>query len=188
MKRLLIPMLATMVLAGSAGAQMAQAEPRTDAEKVINAMTAAPASIAANATIKDWPAAGSSEFRTLRQGTNGWVCLPSFTGTEGNDPQCLDETWVGFIQAYVTKQAPRIQRLGVGYMVAPGGAYGSNTDPYAAGATADNQWALHGPHVMLAVPDARALQGLPTRHDNGGPWVMWAGTPYAHIMIPLGTH
>jgi hypothetical protein len=20
---------------------------------------------------------------------------------------------------------------------------------------------------------------------NGGPWVMWPGTPYAHLMIPI---
>jgi hypothetical protein len=188
MQRLLIPMLIGMVVTGSANAQMAQADARTDAEKVANAATAAPAAIAANATIKDWPAAGNSDFRTLRQGTNGWVCLPAFAGTDGNDPMCLDETWVSFIQAYVTRQPLRVERVGVGYMVAPGGASGSNTDPYASGPTADNEWALHGPHIMLAVPDARALQGLPTKHDNGGPWVMWAGTPYAHIMIPLGSH
>jgi hypothetical protein len=30
------------------------------------------------------------------------------------------------------------------------------------------------------------LSALPTDPNNGGPWVMWKGTPYAHIMVPVG--
>jgi hypothetical protein len=29
---------------------------------------------------------------------------------------------------------------------------------------------------------------LPTDSKNGGPWVMWAGTPYAHLMIPIDSY
>jgi len=35
------------------------------------------------------------------------------------------------------------------------------------------------------VPDAAALEGLPTHPDAGGPWVMYKGTPFAHIMVPI---
>ena len=50
--------------------------------------------------------------------------------------------------------------------------------------TPDNHWSLHGPHMMILVPDTKALAGISTDPKNGGPYVMWAGTPYAHIMAP----
>lgn len=37
---------------------------------------------------------------------------------------------------------------------------------------------------MIVVSDQELLEGLPTDPENGGPWVMWKDTPYAHIMIP----
>jgi hypothetical protein len=40
---------------------------------------------------------------------------------------------------------------------------------------------------MLLVPDMKALDTLPTDPHAGGPWVMWKGTPYAHVMVPLGS-
>src|SRR5688572_10386175 len=50
--------------------KMGQAE-----EKIQNAMSAAPASIAQDATILDWPAEAGGEFVELRSGSNGWTCL-----------------------------------------------------------------------------------------------------------------
>ena len=34
--------------------------------------------------------------------------------------------------------------------------------------------------------DVEMFAGLPTDPHSGGPWVMSRGTPYAHIMIPVG--
>src|SRR2546427_2802037 len=88
-------------------------------------------------------------------------------------------------QRKLTKGTPQIAREGTGYMTSPGGSYGSNTDPFATKATPDNDWGYDPPHVMLLVPDPRALEGIPTKRQGGGPWVMWPGTAYAHIMVPL---
>ena len=41
-----------------------------------------------------------------------------------------------------------------------------------------------GPHLMLLVSDPRELRGLPTKRQNGAPFVMWRGTPYVHVMVP----
>ena len=38
---------------------------------------------------------------------------------------------------------------------------------------------------MIIVPDDAALDGLPRTLDTAGPYVMWAQTPYAHIMLPV---
>jgi hypothetical protein len=37
---------------------------------------------------------------------------------------------------------------------------------------------------MMVISDQALLESLPTDPKNGGPWVMWKGTPYAHVMIP----
>jgi len=38
---------------------------------------------------------------------------------------------------------------------------------------------------MVVLPDPKMLEGISDDPNNGGPYVMWKGTPYAHIMIPI---
>jgi hypothetical protein len=156
----------------------------TKAQKIANATAAAPAGITSKATILDWPSKEGMAPEVLRAGSNGWNCFPDLPDTKGNDPQCVDEPWMNWLQAYIAKKTPQITRVGIGYMLAPGGAWGSNTDPFAMKETPDNHWSQHASHVMILVPDIKALAGISTDAKNGGPYVMWAGTPYAHIMAP----
>jgi hypothetical protein len=37
---------------------------------------------------------------------------------------------------------------------------------------------------MILPTDVSWLDAYPTAWTKGGPWVMWTGTPYAHIMVP----
>jgi hypothetical protein len=164
---------ATFVLLISAPAQGQDAEALTR-----NAMSAAPHSVAKDATIMD------GDMNVLRPGTNGWVCMPDAPAIQNNSPMCLDEPWLGFVDALMNQRQPHVTRIGIGYMLQDDMPV-SNLDPYAEGPTADNQWIENsGPHVMIIVPNAAMLEGLSTDPNNGGPWVMWKGTPYAHIMIP----
>jgi hypothetical protein len=167
-----------------AEAVVAAASP-DDQAKIASAMSAAPEAVSRDATILDWPQTPGGEMRQLRAGTNGWVCLSDRPDTEGNDPMCMDEPWMSFMHAVLTQTEPRIERVGISYMSAEGGAYSSNIDPYATGPTPDNEWGFDGPHLMIVVPDVAALVGLPTKRETGSPYVMYAGTPYAHIMIPV---
>ena len=145
-----------------------------------NAMSAAPASVASRATIMD------GKHRVLRSGDNGWICLPDDPTIPNNSPMCLDAQWLDFIDALMDKRPPAVVRLGVGYMLQDDMPV-SNVDPFAPSPTATNQWVANsGSHVMLIVPDTKALDGIPTDPGNGGPWVMWRGTPYAHVMVPMG--
>ncbi|MCL4860224.1 MAG: hypothetical protein KJZ93_12490, partial [Caldilineaceae bacterium] len=51
--------------------------PQTEDDKIANAMSAAPLSIAQDATIIDWPIDPTlGEGKVLRTGANGWVCRP----------------------------------------------------------------------------------------------------------------
>ena len=51
--------------------------------------------------------------------------------------------------------------------------------------TPTNEWHHLGPHVMVVYPDKAMLAGLPTKPSTNGPYVMWADTPYAHVMWPV---
>jgi len=164
-----------------------EASKMTREQKIANAMSAAPAAVSANATILDWPAKEGDAPPVLRKGTNGWSCLADMPDTEGNDPMCLDGPWMKWVEAYLSKTTPMVGSVGIGYMIAPGGAKASNSDPYAMKATSDNQWAHHPPHMMIVVPDLKSLDGISTDPANGGPYVMFKGTPYAHIMAPTAT-
>jgi hypothetical protein len=157
----------------------------TKEQKIAGATTAAPASVSAKATILDWPAKEGAPPTVLRQGSNGWHCLPDMPESHGSDPMCVDLQWMKWIEAYATHKTPEISGVGIGYMIAPGGGWGSNTDPYAMAATPDNHWGLHVPHLMILVPNLSSLDGISTDRNNGGPYVMYAGTPYAHIMAPI---
>jgi hypothetical protein len=38
---------------------------------------------------------------------------------------------------------------------------------------------------MVLYADLKMLDAFPTDPNSGGPWVMWKGTPYAHLMVPV---
>jgi len=171
---------------GTKDKTMAPGKMMTKEQKIANAMSAGPMAVAGKATILDWPAKEGEKPAVLRMGTNGWTCLPDMPQTQGSDPMCLDRSWMVWVEAYLAHKPVQVSTVGIGYMTAPGGAFESNSDPYAVAKTADNQWTHHPPHVMILVPDLKALQGISTDPANGGPYVMFAGTPYAHIMTPAG--
>lgn len=156
----------------------------TKDQKIANAMSAAPAALSGKAKILDWPAKEGAASEMLRAGNNGWTCFPDRMDTKGNDPMCLDAPWLMWIDALLAHKAPAIKTLGIGYMAGPGGSFGSNTDPFAMEEVAGNHWGHHMPHLMILVPDLKSLAGISTDPGNGGPYVMFAGTPYAHIMAP----
>jgi hypothetical protein len=158
--------------------QAAYAEEPETYTVIDEALSAGPEAIAAEAAVVDW------EGNTLKEGTNGWTCMPSPPGFE-DAPMCLDEPWMAWAQGYGSKTDVVIDKVGIAYML-KGDDGASNIDPYAEGPTDDNDWVEAGPHLMVIVPDATAYDALSTDHTTGGPWVMWAGTPYAHIMVPLG--
>ena len=146
----------------------------TTAGKVALAEAAGPRDIAKNATIVEFTP--SMEAKTLRQGTNGWTCV-----SDPNMPMCADETFMSMIGALFSKLQPNTTKVGFAYMLL-GDDGASLSDPYATATASD--WFKSGPHTMLVVPDAAQLAGLPSKPDGGGPYVMWKGTPYAHVMVP----
>lgn len=185
--RITLPISALLLatLAGSLAAQSAPAEthhkrsqPPSDRSLIANALSAAPASVAEKATVM------GHDGRVLRQGSNDWVCMPDMPDVPNNTPMCLDAPWRSFIDAWMHKKTPTVSQLGFGYMLQDDMPV-SNTDPFATVSTSTNQWIQDsGPHVMMLVPDQRMLESMSSDPKSGGPFVMWKGTPYAHVMVP----
>ena len=144
-----------------------------------DALSAAPPTLRADVTVLDW------NNNLLQKGTNGYTCFPTPPQLQGKAPMCFDAPWLEWADAWTNKKPFTAKTIGISYMLA-GDEGASNIDPYAEGETADNQWIVEGPHIMIIVPDAALLDSLPTDPSVGGPYVMWKGTPYVHIMVPIG--
>lgn len=156
----------------------------TDAQLIASAVAAAPPAIGWNATVVVANADGS--MRTLRKGTNGYTCMPDSPETPGPDPMCWDPGAGLWVDAWLGHKTPPPGKVGLMYMLA-GGTDSSNTDPYAQKPMAGNHWIETGPHIMIVGADAGFYASYPkdAEPDTSQPYVMWAGTPYQHLMAPV---
>jgi hypothetical protein len=135
--------------------------PVTDAEKIADALRAAPNFITDGATIVDHPASKGGEFRVLRQGTTEWTCLPGPPpGSKHDDPGCFDRVFFQWIKDGLEGRPQHIDRLGVSYM------YMGQWVPGASGGE------FHvGPHIMVLTPHPEDLQGF-TRGGRDGTYII----------------
>lgn len=176
-----IALVAVVALVGLAAAQTKHTPPKTDKEKIANAMSAAPRAVAREATIMDMDAQG--HMKVLREGKGPFACLPDNPTTPGNDPMCLDKAGMEWAKAWMGKTTPPAG-AGFGYMLM-GGSDASNDDPYATKPAPGKAWIDTGPHVMILNPGAMADAYPKSADDPKKPYVMWPGTPYQHLMIPV---
>ena len=155
----------------------AQKAGSSDAAYIAKALSAAPASISKEAGIMKTDKDGN--MQTLRESKNGFTCMVAL-----GSPMCADENSMAFFDAWMKKENPP-DKVGITYMLR-GDNGASNTDPYAQAKTADNHWIKTGSHIMVVGPAAKSM-GLPDSADADPtkPYLMWAGTPYAHAMIPV---
>lgn len=149
-----------------------------DKQAVIDlAMSAAPESVSKDATIL------GEDGEVLREGTNGWTCMPHVMPGDGV-PMCNDEVWGKFMAAMSAGEAPQVDRVGVSYML-QGDIATNNDDPTDTTRDEGEPWVQEGPHIMIVVPNPESLEGMPATPTAVGPYVMWKGTPYVHIMVPV---
>ncbi len=145
--------------------------------KIQSALSAAPDSIKAGATVADIDAHG--KMTVLRKGDNGFTCLPGYPGVVGVNPICGDRQsmiWMSDFMAH--KPKPTNSAPGIMYMLA-GGTDWSASDPYAMKGTP----IVEPPHWMIMWPYDPKASGLSSKESHRGTWIMYAGTPWAHLMI-----
>jgi hypothetical protein len=178
-RRMLFLRLRVVLLAGAALAVLvtafARAQEKTEEAEIKSAMAGGPPEVAKNARIAKFGERGS--LATLREGSNGWTCFPGHPGTMG--AMCLDEPALQWLTDLVThKPKPTNTRPGILYML-EGGMSLSATDPWATKGTPIQE----PPHWAIIWPFDPKEAGLSDKPKDSGTWVMYAGTPYAHLMV-----
>lgn len=178
MRKLILCLAVSLSLVVLVGFGSAQKKAETsDAQYIAQALSAAPKSVGKEAAVVRIDEAG--KMTTIRPGKNGFSCM-----VVGREKMCADANSMAFFDAWMKHQSPP-EKLGLTYMLA-GDDGASNTDPYATAKSADNHWVVTGPHVMIVGPAAKTLGLASTADaDASGPYMMWAGTPYEHAMIPV---
>jgi hypothetical protein len=182
MRFLISAAIGALVICPALAAAQAQ---MSDKEVIKLAESAAPPAIAKNATVA---MVHDGQMRVLRKGSNGWTCMPGTMpiNPAAPDPMCGDKNAMEWAEAWMTKKEPPANKVGLMYMLR-GDNGASNTDPYATKKTPDNNWIKTGSHVMVVGSGAKMIEGYSRdpKPDPTKPYVMWAGTPYEHIMMPV---
>lgn len=142
------------------------------------AASAAPPAVARDAAVATIAEDGT--VRRLRNGANNFTCIPDNVKTPGSDPMCADANGMKWLLSWMTGNPPP-NAPGLIYMLSIGRASpagGQKQLPVAC--------LKIGPHLMV-VGAPSLLTGYPTASPGGkAPFVMSAGTAYAHLIIPLG--
>jgi hypothetical protein len=146
-------------------------------EKIARAMSAGPDNVSGSARIVDTDEQG--KMVVLREGNNGFTCMPGNPQVVGEPPMCVDAAslqW--FADAKAHKPKPTNTIPGITYMLA-GASQRSDSDPNDTTSMPIDV----GPHWMIMWPFDPKTTGLPTTHKPSGAYIMWAGSPYAHVHI-----
>jgi hypothetical protein len=169
------------VLALSAGA-FAQGSPEID-----RALAAAPGQMKADATVIKWKP--DFTYDTLKKGNNKLVCYDR-SGEPGRAVfavQCTSLTNLDRV-AQNRKFEAVLDRAERQKMIDAAEANGTRVKPEYGSVWYDMNGADQASarvHVTIAVPGATTkTTGLPEKGDQGGVWIMNAGTTTAHIMTP----
>jgi hypothetical protein len=160
----------------------ATTETAASSDPTASAQSAAPSAISADAAVIQVAADGT--MTELRKGTNGWTCMPDNPQTPGKDPMCMDANALKWAQAWMAHKPPPANNVGLMYML-QGGSDASNIDPFGNKPT-NGKWVDTGPHVMIVGAESlNKLYPATADPDTTKPYVMFGGTPYAHMMIPI---
>jgi hypothetical protein len=146
-------------------------------ERIVRAMSAGPQEVAKSARIVDKDAQGKTVV--LREGNNGFTCLPGSPNVIGDPPMCADAAsmqWAADFKA--RKPKPTNSVPGIIYMLA-GATQRSDSDPYDTTSPPITVPA----HWMIMWPFDPKATGLPVTHRDTGAYIMWSGSPYAHLHI-----
>jgi hypothetical protein len=187
----------TLLLLVAASTTAASAQPTglpTPDQQVAAAVLALPEGMRAGATVLGYRTAG--KLVTLRQGTNGMICLADDPSDDRFHVACYAASMDPFMargRALRAEGVPAAQLDTVRFREVREGKLRVPTAPAAL-------WSLSGPATswdpatgkvtgarplyVIYVPFAtEATTGIPATPAQGTPWLMHPGTPKAHIMF-----
>ncbi len=193
--------LSTMLFNGAAVALVAQAPSSAPApvpvaaQQIAAAVTALPQELRAGAEVLGYSPA--RKLVRLREGTNDMVCLAPDPSQKDFHSACYHRAMEPFMargrelrdQGVKGAQVDTVRFAEVksGKLKMPTAPtmlyqiFGGTFDPATEKVTGGN-W-LYVTYIPFATP---ATTGLSARPSDKGPWLMYPGTPKAHIMFSVG--
>jgi hypothetical protein len=150
-----------------------------DAEFIKEAESGAAPSISEKAAIARLEPHG--KVTAVRPGSNGFTC--TLFPDESKAPFCGDRSAFNWLVEATSGKPKPSTTGGVAYMAKGGLHYETPDGKIVMQPTSTTKKVKEPAHWMLLTPLDPAATGIPTRPNAGGAYLMFAGTPYAHLMI-----
>jgi hypothetical protein len=145
------------------------------------AQSAGPAHISNDATIM--VVGEDGKLVEAKKGTNGFTCIPSVDMKPESGPLCFDAAVGQWIEALQNKkEKPGNTVPGISYM-ARGGFHWEKDGKVIMEEEPGAKPVKEPPHWMMMWPFTSADTKLPNSPNPSGVWIMFDGTPYAHLMV-----
>ena len=152
----------------------------SEGEQVKLALSAAPAHLVKEVGVMVYGADG--KLTEVRPSTNGFTCIPTVMNLPERDPMCMDAAvhqWMTDLMENASKPTNTVP--GIAYMARGGSHFEKNGKVVMSG---DGAKAVkEPPHWMIMWPFESATTKLPTTPNPSGSYIMFDGTPYAHLMV-----
>lgn len=173
------------VLAGEKGNKQAggakDLKVMSQEDQIKLALSAAPSRISRDAAVllpdKD------GKLMEVKKGTNGFTCIPTVNNRPEPDPMCFDAAVGQWVDALVNKKdKPGNTVPGISYM-ARGGYHWEKGGKILMEEEPSAKLVKEPPHWMLMWPFDSKEARLPTLPNPSGVYIMFDGSPFAHLMV-----
>lgn len=162
------------------GATVKEVKTMSEKDQTALALSAAPAHIAKEAGVMIYGADGA--LTETRKSANGFTCVPTVMNLPDPDPMCMDTAarqWLTDIMNNAPKPTNTVP--GIAYMARGGSHFEKNGNVVMSG---DGAKVVKEPaHWMVMWPFEAAATKLPTAPNPSGVYIMFEGSPYAHLMV-----
>ena len=155
-------------------------------EQIKLALSAAPEWIAKDAGVM--LPGEDGKLAEVKKGTNGFTCIPTVNNRPVPDPMCMDSAVMQWVNDLIGK-APKPSNTvpGISYM-GRGGWHWEKDGKILMDQEPGAKLVKEPPHWMVMWPFDAQASGMPTMPNPGGVYVMFNGTPYAHLMVYQDPH
>jgi hypothetical protein len=152
----------------------------SEGEQVKLALSGAPPHLVKEVGVMIYGADG--KLTETKKSTNGFTCIPTVMNLPDPDPMCMDAAvhqWMMDLMAHAPKPTNTVP--GIAYMARGGSHFEKDGKVVMSGDGATV--VKEPPHWMLMWPFESATTKLPTTPNPSGSYIMFDGTPYAHLMV-----
>ena len=163
------------------GTSVKEVKAMSEKEQTALALSAAPKHIAKEAGVMVFGAEG--KLTEVKKSENGFTCIPTVMNLPDPDPICMDgaaHQWMTDIMNNASKPSNTIP--GIAYM-AHGGSHLEKNQKVVMQQEAGAKVVKEPPHWMIMWPFDPAATKLPTAPNPLGSYIMFDGSPYAHVMV-----